>query len=97
MTGKVINGHTLRKMLLIKKEDLTELISDLKESSVVSSLMDDFPPICRQDPPEVRAIYVFEHSQITGETIKYDDIPETMYGGALPVAKKRKSKKKETS
>jgi len=61
VTGKVINGHTLRKILLIKKEDLTELITDLKESSVVSNLMDDFPPICRQDPHEVRAAYVYEH------------------------------------
>ena len=76
---------------------LTELITDLKESSVVSNLMDDFPPICRQDPPKVRFAYVYEHWQRTGETIKYDDIPETMYGGALPVAKKRKSKKKATS
>jgi len=83
-------------MLLIKKEDLTVLITDLKESSVVSNLMDDFPPICRQDPPEVRAAYVYEHWPRTAETIKYDDIPETMYGGALPVAKKRKSKKKAT-
>jgi hypothetical protein len=33
----------------------------------------------------------------TGETIRFDDIAETMYGGALPVAIKRKSKKKATS
>jgi len=97
VTGKVINGHTLRKMLLIKKEDLIELITNLKESSVVSNLINDFPPICKQDPLEVRAAYVYQHWQRTGETIKYDDIPETMYGGALPVAKKRKSKKKATS
>jgi len=97
VTGKVINGHTLRKMLLIKKDDLKEIITNLKESSVVSNIMDDFPPICRQDPPKVRAAYVYEHWQRTGETIKYDDFPETMYGGALPVSKKRKSKKKTTS
>jgi len=48
VTGKVINGHTLRKMHLIKKEDFQELKTDLKESSVVSNLMDDFPPICKQ-------------------------------------------------
>jgi hypothetical protein len=99
MTGKVINGRTLRKMLLIKKEEFTELSTDLKESSIVSNLMDDFPQICRQDLPEVRANYVCEHWQRTGETIKYDDIPETMYGGAylLLLARKRKSKKKVTS
>ena len=60
--------------------------------------MDDFPPICKQDPPDVRAHYVYEHWKATGETIKYDDIQDTMYGGALPVApKKRKSKKQATS
>ena len=34
----------------------------------------------------------------TGETIKYSDIPDTMYGGSLPVAsKQRKAKMKATS
>jgi len=97
ITGKSLNGCTLRKMHLIKKEDFQELKTDLKESTVVSNLMDDFPPICRQDPPDVRANFVYEHWQRTGETIKFDDIPETMYGGALPVARKRKSKKMITS
>jgi len=70
----------------------------LQESSVLSNLMDDFPPICKQDPPNVRAHYVYEHWKATGETIKYDDIPDTMYGGALPVApNKRKSKKQAIS
>ena len=95
VTGKVINGRILRKMHLIKKEDFQELKTDLKES--VSNLMDDFLPICRQDPHDVRANFVYEHWQRTGETIKFDDIPETMYGGALPVARKRKSKKRITS
>jgi len=61
MTGKVMNGRTLRKMLLIKKEEYTQLSIDLLESFVVSNLMDDFPLICRQDPPDVRAHYVYEH------------------------------------
>jgi len=59
--------------------------------------MEYFPPIYRQDPLDVRAHYVYEHWERTGETIKYSEIPETMYGGALPVARKRKSKKKTTS
>jgi hypothetical protein len=92
---KVINAFTRRKMLLIKK--VTKLNTDLQESSVVSNLMDDFPPICKQDPPEVRAQYVYDHWKTTGEVIKYSDIPDTMYGGSLPIAKKRKSKKKATS
>jgi len=83
-------------MQLIK--EVIKLETDLQESSVVYNLMDDFPPICKQDPPDVRAHYVYEHWKATGETIKYDDIPDTMYGGTLPVApKKRKSKKQATS
>ena len=97
VTSKVMNGCTLRKMLLIKKEEYTQLSTNLLESSVVSNLMDDFPPFCRQDPPDVRAHYVYEHWKRTGETIKFDEIPKTMYGGALPIARKRKSKKKATS
>jgi hypothetical protein len=61
MTGKVINCRTLIKMKLIKKEDFKELSTDLKELYVVSNLIDDFPPICKQDPPDVRAHYVYEH------------------------------------
>ena len=32
---------------VIRKEDHRELRTDLKESSVISNLMDDFPPICK--------------------------------------------------
>jgi len=42
VTGKIINGRTLRKMHLIKKEVFKQLSTDLKESSVVSNLMDNF-------------------------------------------------------
>ena len=60
--------------------------------------MDNFPPICKQDPSDVRAHFVYEHWKATGETIKYSDIPDTIYGGSLPVAsKKRKAQKKATS
>jgi len=41
---------------------------------------------------------MYENWKATRETIKYSDIPDTMYGGSLPVpSKKRKAKKKETS
>jgi len=49
VTGKVINGCTLRHMKLISKEDYKKLDADLKESHVVSNLMEDFPPICMKD------------------------------------------------
>ena len=67
-------------------------------SCSVSNLMVDFPPLCKQDPPEVCAAYVYDHWKATGEIIKYSDIPDTVYGGSLQIAsKKRKSKKKAAS
>ncbi|RHN40923.1 hypothetical protein MtrunA17_Chr8g0360331 [Medicago truncatula] len=57
-TGKVINGSTLKKMHLIKKEDYTKLSTDLKESSMVSNLMDDFPSILKQDPRDTPCMVV---------------------------------------
>jgi len=59
MVGKYINGTTLYNMHLIKEVDKKN--TDLEESSILSNLMDDFPPICKQDPPDVQAIYVYEH------------------------------------
>jgi len=97
VTGKVINGSTLKHMKLIKKEDYTELSIYLKESAVVSNLMDDFPPICKQDPLDVKVNFIMDHYEKTGQTIKRSDIPDTMYGGALPIAKSRKSKKRAIS
>jgi len=66
----------------------------LKESIAISNLMEGFPPICKQDPLDVQLYYIHDHFQATGETIQLEDIPKKMYGGALPVAKGRKSKKK---
>jgi len=91
VTGKIINGATLVAMKLIKKQDLKQLSTDLKESSVISNLMDDFPPICKQDPLEVRVMFMKEYFETTGKVIKISDIPDEMYGGALPVARNKKS------
>jgi len=92
--GKVINGRTLRHMKLIRKEDYKKLNTDLKESTTISNLMEGFPPIYKQDPLDVQLYYIHDHLQATGETIQLEDIPEQMYGGALPVAKGKKSKKR---
>jgi len=97
ITDKIINGGTLKHMKLIKKEDYTVPSTDLKKSAVVSNLMEDFPPICKQDPLDVRIYYILDHFEKTGQTIKLNDIPDTMYGGALPIAKSRKSKKRAIS
>jgi len=93
--GRIINGATLVSMKLIRKEDHKELSTDLNESSVISNLMDDFPPICKQDPLEVRVMYMKEYFEMTGQIIKISDIPDEMYGGALPIAKNRKSLKRK--
>jgi len=79
-------------MKLIKKEDYKKLATDLKESEVVPNLMDNFPPICMQDPLDVRVSYILKHYETTGETIRMEDVPETMFGGVLPVASKKKRK-----
>jgi len=91
-TSKVINGGTLRHMKLIKKEDYKKLATDLKESEAISNLMVNFSPIYMQDPLDVRVSYILKHYEITGETIRMEDVPETMFGGALPVASKKKRK-----
>jgi len=56
--------------------------------------MEGFPPICKQDPLDVQLYYIHDHLQSTGENIQLEDIPDQMYGGALPVAKSRKTKGK---
>jgi len=94
VTGKIINDSTLKHMKLIKKEDHKVLSTDLKESTVLSNIMDDFLPICKQDAIEVQVMYMADHFERTGQTIKISDIPEEMYEGALPIAKSRKSKKR---
>jgi len=95
VTGRIINGATLVSMKLIKKVDYKKLSTNLKESSVISNLMDDFPPICKQDPLEVRVMFIKEYFEMTGQVIKISDIPDEMYGGALPIAKNRKPLKRK--
>jgi len=57
--------------------------------------MDDFPPICKQDPLEVKVMFIKEYFELTGQVIRISDIPDEMYGGALPIAKNRKSLKRK--
>jgi len=94
VTGKVINGSTLRHMKLIRKEDYKKLNTDLKESIAISNLMEGFPLICKQDPLDVQLYFIHDHLQTTRKTIQLEAIPKQMYGGALPVAKGRKTKKR---
>jgi len=92
MTGKYINAKTLRSMGIVKKVEKLE--SDFKESHIVSDLMIDFPPISKEDNPEVLVSYVTMHYERTGEIINYNSILDTQVGVPLRVSsKKRKSKK----
>ena len=59
MVGKYINGSTLYNMHLVK--EVIRMDTDLQESNILSNLMDNFPPICKRDPLDVRAHYVYEH------------------------------------
>ena len=72
VTGKIINGSTLRNMTLIKKDAYKKLETDLKESRTISNLMEGFPPICKQDPLDVQLYFIHDHLQSTGENIQLE-------------------------
>jgi hypothetical protein len=91
-TGKVINGKTLKHMKLI--ETFTNFSTDLSESNAQSNLMKDFPPICKKDPFEVQMNFIKDHFATSGKVIRLEDVPEEMYGGDLPVARSKMSKRK---
>ena len=93
VVGKVINGKTLKNMQLVK--EFTPLKSDISESTVVSDLMANFPPICKKDTLAVQMALLSDHFTETGEIIGLDEVPDDMLGSKLPVEKSRKAKRKE--
>jgi len=97
VTGKIVYASTLRNMNLIKKEEFTKLKTDLQESFAVSNLMDTFPSIFKQDPLDVQIYFIHDQWKNSGETIRLDEAPEEIFGGTLPVARKRKSNKKKAT
>jgi len=74
-------------MKIIRKFSPNE--KDLKESTFQSELMMDFPPISKEDNPEVLAEYIAAHAKETGATIQDEDIPDTSDGAPLRVKGKR--------
>jgi hypothetical protein len=48
VTGRIIDGRTLKYMKIVKKVVVME--DDMKESQIVSDLMEDFPYIQRRQP-----------------------------------------------
>ena len=65
-------------MKIIRKFSPNE--KDLKESSVQLELMRDFPPILKEDNPEVLAGYIVAHAKESGETTQDEDIPDSSDG-----------------
>ena len=95
VVGKYINGYTLKNMGLVETVD--QLETDLTESMIVSDLMADFPPILKEDNPEVLVAYVTTHYEQTGEIINLSSIPETMASTPFRIASKKRKSKKSTS
>lgn len=87
VTGKIINGRTLQSMRIIEK--FKPHIKDLKKSTVQSDLMKDFPPISKEDNPEVLYQFISAHHKETGEIISVASIPDTIGRSPLKVKGKR--------
>jgi hypothetical protein len=81
----------LKSLSLIK--EVEKLETDLKESMIVSDLMVNFPPISKEDNPEVLVAFVTNHYKKTGEIINYSSIPDIIGGTPMRIVRKRKSKK----
>jgi len=74
-------------MKIIRKFSPNE--KDLKESSVQSELIRDFPPISKDDNPEVLGGYTAAHARESGATTQDEDIPDSSDGAPLRVKGKR--------
>jgi len=86
-TGKIINGKTLQNMKIIGKFSSNE--KGLKESSVPSGLMRDFPSISREDNPEVFTGYIAAHAKESGATSQGVVIADSSNDASLRVKGKR--------
>jgi len=87
VTGKIINGKTLQNMKIIRKFSPNE--KDLKESAVQTELMRDFPPISKEENPEVLAELIAAYAKESGGIILDDDTPNIPDEAPLRVRGKR--------
>ena len=94
-TGRVLNGSMLGATTIIEKSKLVVLESDLIESKVMSDLMIDFPPISREDPPEVLAQYVAQYLKDTRKAIAWSQIPLKVDASLKLISRKRKQAESE--
>jgi len=96
VTGKIINGKTLQNMKIIRKFSPNE--KDLKESVVQTELMRDFPPISKEDNPEIVAELIAAYAKESGGIILDNDTPDIPNYDSVPApARKRKRGKGESS
>jgi len=87
VSGKIINGMTLQNMKIIKKFSPNE--KDLKESTVQTELMRDFPPISKEENSEVLAELIAAYAKESGGIILDDDTPDVPDEAPLRVRGKR--------
>jgi len=87
VTGKIINGKTLQNMKIIRKFAPSK--KDLKESAVQTELMRDFPPISKEDNPEVLAELIAAYAKESGGIILDKDTSDIPDEAPLRVRGKR--------
>jgi len=85
-TGKIINGKTLQNMKIIKKFYPNE--KDLKESTIQTELIRDFPPLYKERNPEVLAALIAGYVKESG-IILDDETPDVPDEAPLRIRGKR--------
>ena len=95
MVGSYINVKALKSIRLIKKVEKLE--SDLIKSMIVSDLMEDFPPISKEDHPVVISEYAVWYYKEIGIALNIDQLPDTLGGAPLRIASKKKKTNKKAS
>jgi len=87
VTGKIINGKTLQNIKIIRK--FSPYKKDMKEFIAQSELMRDFPPISKEDNPEVLAEVIVAYVKESEGIILDRDTPDIPDDAPLRVRAKR--------
>ena len=94
VTRKIINGKTLQNMKIIRKFSPNK--KDLKESVAQSELMRDFPPISKEDNPEVLAELIAAYAKESRGIILDKDTPDIPDDAPLRVRAKKTKEDDDT-
>lgn len=65
-TERILSGMTLGYMKIIEKKNVVTSEQNFQASMNQSALMDDFPPISREDPSDVLAHFIAQHYKKNG-------------------------------